>query len=117
MDDDDVMHPQRLEKQVAEFLSDPGLAVASVSMVDIDSKGSVVGPHPAPSGNAEWFRLSSLFSNQLGFSNVMLNKQTLGDIALQEYIQSPEWYLWLRLLFQGDRKGNPARFKHVYEPL
>lgn len=117
MDDDDVMHPERLERQVAEFLKDPGLAVVSVSMVEIDLKGAEVQPHPSPSNNTEWFKLSTLFSNQIGFSNVMLNKRFLDNLALQEYIQSPEWYLWLKLLFQGDRKGHPVRFQHIYEPL
>ena len=101
MDDDDIMHPLRIEKQVREFLNDTTVGVVSVSMFYANEKGEFYGKFAVPPESHEWFKVKLLFGNVIGNPNVMLNKRALGIAGFYDYVFSPDWYLWLRLLFEG----------------
>jgi glycosyltransferase involved in cell wall biosynthesis len=51
-DDDDVSHPERLERQVRHLLAHPGTALLGTAADVIDEDGARVGPHPVPLGAA-----------------------------------------------------------------
>ena len=80
--------------------------------------GQYLRPFTQTPKNSEWLRLMFLFGCMIGHPSVMLNKSLLGDLGYYSYVgDSADWYLWLKLLFEGDGKGGPVRFKHIYEPL
>ena len=47
-DDDDVSHPERLERQVRHLLAHPGTALLGTAADVIDERGARLGPYPAP---------------------------------------------------------------------
>lgn len=49
-DDDDVSHPERLERQVRHLLAHPRTALLGTAADIIDERGSQIGPHPVPFG-------------------------------------------------------------------
>lgn len=49
-DDDDVSHPERIERQVRHLLARPGTALLGTAADIIDEGGARVGPHPVPFG-------------------------------------------------------------------
>jgi len=51
MDDDDLMHYDRLKRQVKWFLENPGYGVLSASMIVIHSNGDIWGPYYEPPQN------------------------------------------------------------------
>jgi len=58
-----------------------------------------------------------IIENVVGHPSVMLNKTLLGNEALYEYMTTEDWYLWIRLLTEGDYEGKPVKFGHIYERL
>jgi glycosyltransferase involved in cell wall biosynthesis len=50
-DDDDVSHPERLERQVRHLLAHPGIGLLGTAADIIDERGARVGPHPVPFGS------------------------------------------------------------------
>jgi len=102
MDDDDLMLPERIEKSVREFLHDPGLGIVSVGMSYVNASGGYMGSFAKPPQNYEWFRLQLLFGNVIGNPNVMLNKKLLGEVGCYDFVFGADWYLWLKLIFDGD---------------
>ena len=47
-DDDDVSHPERLERQVRHLIAHPGTALLGTAADIIDEGGARVGPYPVP---------------------------------------------------------------------
>ena len=81
----------------------------------VDFQGNYLGPYASPHRNPEWFKVQAIFGNVLGNGCLTLNWKLLGESALYEYLTTEDWYLWLRLFFEG--AGRPVKFKHVYEPV
>ena len=49
-DDDDLSHPERLERQVRHLLARPRTVLLGTAADIIDERGTAVGPHPVPLG-------------------------------------------------------------------
>lgn len=80
----------------------------------IDFQGRYIGPYASPHPNPEWFKVQAIFGNVLGNGCLTLNRKVLGESALYEYLTTEDWYLWLRLYFEGTYDGQKVRFKHIY---
>ena len=48
MDDDDLSHPERIEKQVRFLLTHPDVGVVGTQATRIDANGATLGPYPVP---------------------------------------------------------------------
>lgn len=58
-----------------------------------------------------------MFINYVGQPSVMMNKTRLGNAILYDYMLTEDWYLWLRLIGEGDQLGRPVKFGHIYDRL
>jgi hypothetical protein len=116
-EDDDLSESTRVEKQVNEFMKDPDLGVSTCSMYIIDANGNMKGTYFEPPRNQYWFRFTELLNNYVAYSTIMVNKTLVGDAFYFEYRPTEDWYLWLKLIFEGEGKGNKVKFGHLFERL
>ncbi len=65
VEDDDIIHPERIQKQVEVFLSTEGVGVLSTGMVLINEKGEIGQTYIGPPPNKEIFRLVEFFENMI----------------------------------------------------
>ena len=111
MDDDDLMHPAKLEKQVAAFLSDPGLGWVATWMSHVDKCGQFVRHHHLPAANYEAFKVQMFGFCVVGNQAVMVNRSVIGAEQHFEGHLCEDWYAWTRLLQRS------VPFKFVPEAL
>jgi len=86
-------------------------------MYIINEDGEEKGTYFEPHKNMKWFRFSETIINYIASPTIMVNKTLLGDAIYNEYIPTEDWYLWLKLMYEGDSNGNFVKFGHVYERL
>jgi glycosyltransferase involved in cell wall biosynthesis len=98
LDGDDVAHPTRLERQLAELRRRPALAVLGSRVREVDDAGIVRGEWATPSGPA-LVRWSLLFENVVPHSSAMLRRAAVGDEApySEDLDYAEDYDLWVRL--------------------
>jgi glycosyltransferase involved in cell wall biosynthesis len=98
MDADDVSHPMRLARQVAELEARPELAVVGCRVRYIDEQDAVVGRWDVPTG-ASLVRWTLLFGTALAHPAVVIRRATVGDQPpySREATDVEDYDLWVRL--------------------
>jgi Glycosyl transferase family 2 len=98
MDADDVSHPMRLARQVAELEARPELAVVGCRVRYIDESGAVVGRWNVPVGVA-LVRWSLIFGTALAHPAVVMRRTSVGEQPpySREATDVEDYDLWVRL--------------------
>jgi glycosyltransferase involved in cell wall biosynthesis len=101
IDQDDLMRPDRLSKQIDYLLNNPKkMGVCSYSL-KINSEGQIVG-QLKPNMSRRWSTFQRIFLNDLVHSAMMLRKKnllSLGGYTIERDLQPPEDFeLWSRYM-------------------
>ena len=90
MDADDVMLPDRLERQVAYLEAHPGVALLGGGIVLVDEAGREIDREPGRS------QLDFLVRNELTHATVMMRADAFRALGGYRLDQSEDYDLWLR---------------------
>ncbi len=114
MDTDDIMLPERIEKQYAEFVNDPELTIVGSNIDEFyDSPQKIVGRRIVPESNEE-IRKFSKKRNPFNHMTVMFKKSAILNVGnYQPMMGFEDYYLWVRLLKAG-YKGKNVQESLVY---
>lgn len=114
MDTDDIMLPERIEKQYAEFVNDPELTIVGSNIDEFyDSPQKIVGRRIVPESNEE-IRKFSKKRNPFNHMTVMFKKLVILNVGnYQPMMGFEDYYLWVRLLKAG-YKGKNVQESLVY---
>jgi glycosyltransferase involved in cell wall biosynthesis len=104
MDADDVMLPDRLERQVVYLDGHPDVALLGGGIVLVDEKGNEIDREPGR------LHLDFLVRNELTHSTVMMRADTFRALDGYRLDQSEDYDLWLRF---DERYGVAALPEHV----
>jgi glycosyltransferase involved in cell wall biosynthesis len=98
MDADDIAHPFRLDRQVAELEARPSLGVIGSRVRFIDERGDVLGRWDVPLGPA-LVRWSLLFANPVCHPSVVVRRSAVEDVSPydNELAFAEDYDLWVRL--------------------
>ncbi len=112
IDSDDLWAPEKLERQLAAFRADPGLALVATHIRTIDSNGQ---PRPADDSVAEWFNQSFdlndwaswVHQNRICMSSILARKAAHDAVGVRrpDLTLVADLDLWLRFRAQGYRLG------------
>jgi glycosyltransferase involved in cell wall biosynthesis len=107
MDTDDIMLPDRIEKQYSEFSNDPELTIVGSNIDEFyDSPESIVGRRIVPETN-EKIRDFSKRRNPFNHMTVMFKKDAVLEVGnYQPMMGFEDYYLWVRLLRAGFKGKN-----------
>jgi glycosyltransferase involved in cell wall biosynthesis len=114
MDSDDVMHPDRLAKQVKALEEDTGSAVLATFVRTVNADGDVVGEWDVDRATANEASIRAMLprTNCIAHPSVMVRRSALGDLRYDPRQPGHEdWDLWLRMLARG------LRIAKLAEPL
>ncbi|MEO8068477.1 MAG: glycosyltransferase [Flavobacteriales bacterium] len=106
MDADDLMHPQRLEKQLHFMQANPGVDIVAtfVDVLNADGEATGVWDTDRASVSEEEIRRTMPRTNCIAHPTVMMRASALANTRYRpEQVGSEDWDLWLRLLSQGHR--------------
>jgi glycosyltransferase involved in cell wall biosynthesis len=110
IDADDVNLPQRLEKQVAAMVADPGLAAIGCNPYIVDERGRRLDDWYYPLADAE-IRWRTIWQCSLNHSSVMFRREAVlragnyrDDLRVGEDLD-----LWVRLSRVGPMRNSPER--------
>jgi glycosyltransferase involved in cell wall biosynthesis len=90
MDADDVMLPDRLERQVAYLAAHPGVALLGGGIVLVDEAGAEIDREPGRP------QLDFLVRNELTHATVMMRAEAFRALGGYRLDQSEDYDLWLR---------------------
>lgn len=112
MDTDDVMVPDRLEKQFAVLKKYPDVAIVGSNINEfVGNLDNIIGKRIVPEKNDE-IRNFSRKRNPFNHMTVMYNKEAVLSVGnYQSLIGFEDYYLWVRLLKAGYKGYN------IQEPL
>tara|TARA_B100000315_G_C14508419_1_gene555787 strand:- start:210 stop:1205 length:996 start_codon:yes stop_codon:yes gene_type:complete len=116
MDQDDLMMPDRLEKQVQFLDSHPDIAAVGSQYYCIDSSGNLIKKLRWPVGiEANLFYIIS-GNVPIGDPGVLYRKDVILNLGgySTKYIPSEDYDLWLRMYLNGYRCDNIADFLTKY---
>ncbi len=108
LDGDDIMHPERLARQLAVLDSDPSLALLGTNKVNIDEHGQYATANFCPTDHAQiaWYLC---FDNPFCHPSVMFRRDIVWG-ALGGYDASlrycEDYEMWSRLVRAGHRSAN-----------
>jgi glycosyltransferase involved in cell wall biosynthesis len=121
MDSDDVMHHERLQRQVKylELHQDIGVLAAFVDLVNAD--GETTGTWDIDRATGDEASISAMLprTNCIAHPSVMIRSSALGEMRYDPRQQGAEdWDLWLRMLARGARiaKLQEALLKYRIHP-
>ena len=98
MDADDIALPDRLDRQVAQFLHDRDLAVLGTAVSYIDGEGRPLPAPRRPPATDAAIRWRLLFSNCLHHPTVMFRRAMLPvPVYSSLFPDIEDWELWFRL--------------------
>lgn len=102
LDADDTAEPARLERQFAQFETDPRLVLSATSYHRVRPDGSLIRVGRPPSTHAE-LAAAHLTGNRLCHSSVMFRRQAVVDLGgyRAEWFPVEDFDLWLRLCMEG----------------
>lgn len=97
MDADDVSLPDRFEKQLNFFKSNPSIDVLGTYCTDIDELGNVIAERRVPNTNKDITRMIHII-NPICHPTVMFRKEKLKKISFynEQYKVVQDYDLWLR---------------------
>lgn len=112
MDTDDIMTPERLQKQLAIFESNPDVAIVGSNIEEfVDSTDQIIGRRLVPETNQEICAFSKK-RNPFNHMTVMFDKEAVLAVGNYRPLKGFEdYYLWVRLLKAGYQGYN------IQEPL
>ncbi len=90
MDADDVMLPDRLERQVAHLDAHPDVALLGGGIVLVDESGTEIDREPGRP------QLDFLVRNELTHATVMMRTEAFHELGGYRLDQSEDYDLWLR---------------------
>lgn len=107
MDTDDIMEPQRLEKQLEIFQKDPEIAIVGSNIEEFTGTFSnVIGKRIVPEYNNA-IRVFSQRRNPFNHMTVMFDKKAILEVGNYQPLSGFEdYYLWARLLKAGYKGYN-----------
>jgi hypothetical protein len=110
IDADDLMTPQRLEKQVREMATKPNLVCLGSQIRFMDLSGKSLGRSNFPN-SSKHVRLTLPFTNCIAHPSVMLRKLAVQKVGgyLENLDGVEDYHLWLKLLKVGDVENHPDR--------
>ena len=107
MDADDICVPDRFEKQLAIFESDPTLAIVGGNIAEFTtSVNEVIGHRVVPSGHDD---IVTYMKTRCPFNQmtVMFKKSEIEEVGgYQDWYCNEDYFLWVRLLLGGKRFAN-----------
>jgi glycosyltransferase involved in cell wall biosynthesis len=109
LDADDLAAPTRLQRQVAAFDGDPGVALCATAYDRVSSSGELRKHSTPPSTHAE-LAAALVAGNRLHHSSVMFRRAVVRSVGGYD----PDWFpvedydLWLRVLERGRYVGLPT---------
>ena len=107
MDTDDIMEPQRLEKQLEIFQKDPEIAIVGSNIEEFTGTlSNVIGKRIVPEYNNA-IRVFSKRRNPFNHMTVMFDKKAILEVGNYQPLSGFEdYYLWARLLKAGYKGYN-----------
>ena len=108
MDSDDLMLPQRLERQVAYLEAHPEIALIAAFVEFINSDGELCGSWSVDRATSDKASIAAMLprTNCIAHPTVMLRRSALGKLRYDPRQQgSEDWDLWLRMRSHGMRLG------------
>ncbi|WKZ67344.1 MAG: glycosyltransferase [Flavobacteriales bacterium] len=106
MDADDLMHPERLERQAAWMDGHPEVAVLATCVGLINADGEPCGTWDTDQRAVTEADIADLLprTNCIAHPTVMLRRDALGGLRYEDRQRGAEdWDLWLRLMARGAR--------------
>ena len=103
-DADDVMHPERIEKQVSYLKENADVAVVGSHWRYINENGDVTGHHTAEFGKLKCSLVSILTGeNPVGHPAATIRSQILKDHSLhyEDFKDAEDLHLWFNILGKG----------------
>lgn len=114
VDGDDLMHPERLAKQLAHLEAHPGVTVLASFVETINSDGEPIGEWATDRACATEEEIHRMLprTNCIAHPSVMIRLSALGSLRYAEDQRgSEDWDFWLRLRARG------LRIAKLPEPL
>lgn len=110
LDADDVMTPERLEKQLREMVSGPNLVCLGSQIAFIDVEDKMIGASKFPNSTKQ-VRLALPATNCIAHPSVILRKSAVEKVGgyLENLDGVEDYHLWLKLLQVGDVANHPER--------
>lgn len=106
MDADDVMHPERIARQLHFLREHPETDVLGTYFDSIDGRGRVVkGPTAFPVTHEE-IRAGFRIGGVMHHPTVMFRTQRIRDVGGYEFKYAEDFALWLKCLTRGYRFAN-----------
>ncbi len=106
MDADDIMHPDRLQKQYAAMLANHDIAVLATRIEMINEDGEITGIWNTDADTTSESDIRHVMSktNCIAHPSVMMRKEIALEFQYTEKQKGAEdWDLWLRILNRGFR--------------
>jgi len=106
MDSDDVMHPERLQRQVEHLEAHPETAVLATFVDLVNADGETTGTWDIDRATADETSIRAMLprTNCIAHPTVMMRRSALAGMRYDPRQQGAEdWDLWLRMLEQGAR--------------
>ena len=106
MDADDIMHPDRIAKQLEAMESDPDIAVLSSKIRFINEDGEETGSwnHDQSATSVDEIRNLMPATNCIAHPSVMIRREVILKFGYSyKHKGAEDWDLWLRLLNAGYR--------------
>jgi glycosyltransferase involved in cell wall biosynthesis len=104
MDSDDVMHPERLQRQVENLELHPDIGVLATFVDLVNADGETTGMWDIDRATADEASISAMLprTNCIAHPSVMIRRSALGEMRYDPRQQGAEdWDLWLRMLARG----------------
>lgn len=105
MDADDIMMPNRMERQVAFIQENPDIAVASSFVYNIDENGKIIAKYESPLTNREIVADRVKRNHAIGFHHpaVIMRKSVVQEVGgyRQEFFPTEDLDLWNRIAERG----------------
>lgn len=110
IDADDLMRPDRLEKQLKEMANRPNLVCLGSQIAFIDVESQLVGASKFPN-HPKQVRLALPATNCIAHPSVVLRKDAVEKVGgyLENLDGVEDYHLWLKLLQVGDVANHPEK--------
>ncbi len=100
---DDIMLPERFERQILVMEKNPSIAVCDANMQHIDQDGKMLGATRRPSGDIRFADFCEK-GNSLNAPAVMMRKSVLAEVGgYDEDIRVEDLAMWMKLSYHGYR--------------
>lgn len=112
MDSDDISYPERFEKQLKVFETNPTLSLVGGTITEfIDSPQNIVGRRIVPQLHDE---ICSYMKSRCPFNHVTVmykRSDVLKAGNYQDWFWNEDYYLWIRMMMAG------CKFANISDPL